>query len=99
MNRTVIITTGTRTKAQNIAKQYQDDRVVFADSMPVPTPLLNSGKFIQLPSLSAPHFIHELLKACLNHSADLVVLLSEEEIQLVLPQKILFEEYNIDIIC
>lgn len=99
MNRTVIITTGTSTKAQSIARQYIDYRVVFADSMPVPKPLLNSGKFLQLPLPTAPHFIHELLKACLNHSAELLVLLSAEEIQRVLPQKVLFEEYNIEIVC
>ena len=99
MNRTVIITSGTSAEAQKLAKQYANDQVFFADSMPVPLPFLNSGKFIQLPNLSAPHFIHELLKACLNQSADLLVILSAEEIQMVSPEKILFEEYNIKVVC
>lgn len=99
MNRTIIITTGTSAKAQSKAKLYSEDRVVFADSTPIPKPLLDSGRFIQIESVSSPHFIHDLLKACLNQSADLLVLMEEREVQLVLPERILFEEYNIEIVC
>ena len=99
MTKTIIITGGTSAEAQIRAKQYPGDRVVFADSMPVPSPLIASGKFVQIPAIDAPHFIHELLKACLNHDASTLVLLQKEEIQLVTPQSLLFEEYNIEILC
>jgi len=99
MSRTIIITNGTSANAQRVAKTYSDDHIVFADSLPVPKPFLDSGKFIQIPPVSSPHFLHELLKACLNQHADLLILQSPEEIKSVLPQKLLFEEYNIEIIC
>jgi len=98
-NSTIIITQGTSAAAQKRAKDYPIDQVFFADSVPVPKPLLNSGKFIQLPPVSAPTFIHELLKACLDKNASILLLLSEYEIELVLPEKFLFEEYNIEVIC
>jgi len=99
MNKTVIITGGTSAEAQIRAKQYTSNRVVFADSMPVPSPLIASGKFVQIPAIDAPHYIHELLKACLDNDASVLVLLQKEEIQLVTPQSLLFEEYNIEIVC
>ena len=99
MNNTVIITSGTSAKAQSLAKSYPNDEIIFADSLPVPKPLLDSGKFIQLPAISAPHFIHELLKACLDKNANILALQTDAEIKLIIPQKLLFEEYNIEIIC
>jgi|SRR5690554_1994321 hypothetical protein len=99
LTNTIIITQGTSIGAQKRAKAYPIDQVIFADSSPVPKPLLDSGKFIQLPSVNAATFIHELLKACLDKNATTLLLLSESEIELVLPEKFLFEEYNIDVIC
>ena len=99
MSRTIIITAGTSAKSQGLAKSYPNDHVIFADSSPVPKPLLASGKFIQLPAVSTPHFIHELLKACLDQNASLLVLQSEAEVAVITPQKLLFEEYNIEIVC
>lgn len=95
----IIITQGTSAGAQKRAKDYPVDQVFFADSVPVPKPLLNSGRFIQLPPVSAQTFIHELLKACLDKNASTLLLLSEAEIELVLPEKFLFEEYDIEVIC
>src|SRR5690606_34372816 len=95
----IIITQGISAMAQKRAKEYESDRVIFADWAPIPTPLLNSGKYLQLPPFSAPTFIHELLKACLDTQADTLLLISEAEIELVLPEKFLFEEYNIELIC
>jgi len=99
MIKTVIITGGTSIDAQVKARNYTGHRVVFADSLPVPSPLIASGKFVQIPPIDAPHYIHELLKACLDQDANLLVLLHKEEIALVTPQSLLFEEYNIEIVC
>lgn len=99
LTKTILITQGTSATAQKRAKSYLTDHVFFADSLPVPKPLIDSGKFIQLPSVSASTFIHELLKACLDTNASVLLLLSESEIELVLPEKFLFEEYNIEVIC
>ncbi len=98
-NNTIIITQGTSAAAQKRAKEYSASNVFFADSVPVPKPLLSSGKFIQLPPVSAQTFIHELLKACLDKNANTLMLLSESEIEIVLPEKFLFEEYDIEVIC
>lgn len=98
-NNIIIITQGTSAAAQKRAKDYPIDEVYFADSVSVPKPLLNSGKFIQLPPVAAHTFIHELLKACLDKNANTLLLLSESEIELVLPEKFLFEEYDIEVIC
>jgi len=98
-NNTIIITQGMSAAAQKRAKAYLTDQVIFADSAPVPKPLLNLGKYIQLPPVTAPIFIHELLKACLDRNASILLLLSESEIELILPEKFLFEEYNIEVIC
>lgn len=56
------------------------------------------GKYIQLPDPNSPSFIHVLLTSCLDHAADTLVLLADQERTLVGSQKQLFEEYNIEII-
>lgn len=97
MEATVIITEGTSTLAQNSAKNYPGAFVIFADSNPVPEVLVKMGKFIQLPAITSPSFIHELLKVCLDHGASRLILLSDQERALVGPQKQLFEEFNIQL--
>jgi len=99
MNKTIIITAGTSAQSQALAKSYPNDHIVFADSLPVPKPLLDSGRFVQLPAITAHHFIHELLKVCLDQDASLLVIQSEAEVAIIAPQKLLFEEYNIEIKC
>ena len=98
MKRTIIITAGTGAEAQSNAKNYPDARIIFADSRPVPEVLVKMGKYVQLPDPESPAFIHELLKCCLDHGADTIVLLSEREQALLQPQKLLFEEYSIQLI-
>lgn len=98
MKKTIIITEGTSAKAQEQTRKYPDAEIIFADSRPVPALLIKMGKYIQLPAPEASTFIHELLKSCLDHNATALVLLSEEERRTVEPQKMLFEEFNIQLI-
>lgn len=93
---TVIITSGTSAEAQVTARKYPDARIVFADYS-VPEVLVKSGKYVQLPSINSASFIHVLLKICLDHHASVLILLSDEEKSLVEPQKLLFEEFNIQL--
>lgn len=98
LEKTVIITKGISAEAQSHAKEYSDATIIFADSAPVPAVLVNMGKYIQLPDPSSASFIHILLKYCLDYNADILVLLSSQEWEVVSPQKQLFEEYNIQLI-
>lgn len=94
---TVIITKGTSAQAQIAAKNYPASRVIFADTSSVPDVLVKAGKYIQLPALNSVSFIHELLKVCLDQEASVLVLLSDDEKALIEPQKLLFEEFNIQL--
>ena len=99
INKTVIITAGTSSRSQSPARAYQQHNVIFADFLPIPSPLLSSGRFVQLPDVGAAHFIHELLKVCLDREADILVVQSPEEAKVLAGQELLFEEYNIEVIC
>ena len=97
-NTTVIITAGTSSQSQSLARNYEQHNVVFADFQPIPSPLLSSGRFVQLPEVKAPHFIHELLKVCLDRDASILVLQTAEEVEILAGQELLFEEYNIEVL-
>jgi hypothetical protein len=96
---TVIITAGTSARSQSLARNYEQYHVVFADYMPIPSPMLSSGRFVQLPDVKAAHFIHELLKVCLDREAAMLVLQTPEEAEALAGQQLLFEEYNIEVVC
>lgn len=98
MKKTVIITKGISADAQSHAKAYPEANIIFADSNPVPEVLVKMGKYIQLPNPSSSSFIHILLKYCLDYNADILVLLSPRELEIISSQKQLFEEYNIQLI-
>jgi len=97
-NPTVIITAGTSSRSQSLARNYEQYNVVFADYNPIPSPLLSSGRFVQLPDVKSAHFIHELLKVCLDHDASKLILQSPEEVQTLAGQELLFDEYNIEVV-
>lgn len=97
-NKTVIITAGTSSKSQSLARNYEQHNVVFADFQPIPSPMLSSGRFVQLPDVNAPYFIHELLKICLDRDASILVLQTPEEVKTLAGQELLFEEYNIEVV-
>lgn len=91
----ILLTGGMSAFSQRVAKLFPDDKLVFADSHPIPSPFLQSGKYAAIPPPSKASFAHEILKLCLDHDITMVVLLRKEELIPMAESKLLFAEYGI----
>lgn len=98
-SRTFMITQGISPYAQRITSRYFSQwPLVFASSVAVPQPLLEAGNHVQIPSADHSSFVHELLKACLDHQVSYLLPLGQEEALALRGAKILFEEYGIEVL-
>ncbi|HLT42007.1 MAG TPA: hypothetical protein VKZ95_04820 [Sphingobacteriaceae bacterium] len=91
----VLITSGISAFAQRVAKLFAEKNLVFADSKPIPTPFINTGKYVAIPSPDKSSYVHEVLKVCLDLSINKVVPLGKDEYLPLARSKVLFEEYGI----
>lgn len=98
-SRTLMLTQGISPYAQRIAKRYLSQwPLVFASSVAVPQPLLDTGNHVHIPSADHSSFVHVLLKACLDHQVSYMLPLGQEEALALRGAKILFEEYGIEVL-
>src|SRR5690606_12983397 len=91
----ILLTGGMSAFVQRVAKLFPDDHLIFADSHPIPAPLLQSGIYWAIPSPSKSSFAHEILKLCLDHNINIMVPFRKEELMPMAESKLLFEEYGI----
>lgn len=94
----VLITSGISAFTQRVAKLFAEKNVVFADSKPIPTPFLNTGKYVAIPSPDKSSYVHEVLKVCLDLSINKVLPLGKDEHLPLAKSRVLFEEYGIVIL-
>jgi len=94
----ILVTGGVSAFAQRVITLFPHDQFVLADSHAIPSPLLQSGNYIQIPAPDEPVFVHELLKRCLDLGISLVIPLRKGELLPLAQSKPLFEEYGIIIL-
>lgn len=92
-----LITAGTDAAAFRLARLLNDRNIVFASTEEISN--ITDKRFIKIPSVNSASFIHELLKLCLDLGIEEVYPLNKDEIIELSQSKLLFEEYNIKIIC
>jgi len=89
---------GVTAQAQRLRRAYNEADIWFTDSVAIPSVLLDSGRYMQLPPTTSATFLHEVLKKCLDVSADKLVVLRPEEWKLLSVQTGLFEEYGVELV-
>lgn len=94
----ILITSGISAFTQRVAELFPENNIFFADSNPIPSVLLSSGKYLTIPSPEKASFIHEVLKLCLDLSILKLLPLSYEELMPLAKNRLLFEEYGISIL-
>ena len=94
----ILITSGNSAFSQRVAKLFPEMDLFFADSKPIPTPFVKSGKYISIPSPEKASFVHEVLKVCLDLSIDKLLPLNDSELMPLAKSSALFEEYGIMIL-
>lgn len=98
MQNSVLITKGMRPFAQRVAKLLiASYRPLFGSAEDVPDVLLNQGNFLQIPPVTKPTFMHELLKHCLDKGVAAVLPLGMEELHPLAEVRPLFAEYGVDV--
>jgi hypothetical protein len=94
----VLITSGISAFTQRVSKLFTGRNLFFADSNPIPTPFLNTGKYVAIPSPEKSSYVHEVLKVCLDLAINKVLPLRKGEHLPLAKSKVLFEEYGIVIL-
>lgn len=94
----VLITQGTRPFAQRVAKFLQAQHMVlFGSAEEFPEVLLRSGNYLRIPAVTAPVFVHEILKVCLDNGIETLIPLGEHELYPMAKARQLFSEYGISV--
>jgi hypothetical protein len=92
-----LITAAVTAEAYRLKNALGRKDVILGDYMELPDVLVQSGKVIALPNPKNTAYTHQMLALCLDKSVNNVYVLREEEKELLLHAKQLFEEYDIQI--
>ena len=94
----VFITGGKSALALKMAKAFGSHQIVLADYGEMPNFLSSAYTFISLGEKNGDTIAHSLLNYCLNEEVDLILPLHTFEIVAMAKAKVLFAEFNIEII-
>ncbi|MHA4895271.1 hypothetical protein ACXZ1K_11000 [Pedobacter sp. PWIIR3] len=94
----ILITGGKSAQALKLIKQFPEDTIVLADYGEVPSFPSAAYRFISLGVQNDDIIAHNLLSSCLDELVDAILPVNQIEFQEVQKSKVLFEEFNIDII-
>lgn len=94
----ILITAGKSALALKIAKAFETHQVIIADYGEMPNFSSSLYKFISLGEKNEDTTAHSLLNICLNEAIDWILPLHAFEVIAMTKAKVLFNEFNIDII-
>lgn len=94
----LLITGGTAATALKILKAFEGHEVVLADYGDVPTVSTKAYHFISLGVKNEDIVAHNILNACLNEGADMVLPLYSFEAEAIAKSKVLFNEFGIEVL-
>jgi len=92
-----LITAAATAEAYRTKNALNKEDVILGDYMELPDILLQSGKVITLPNPKNAAYTHQMLALCLDKAINSVYALREDEKELLLNTKQLFQEYDIEI--
>lgn len=97
----ILLTCGTESFTQRVSSAFKqadpEISLFFASSEEFPEVLKNTGKYFSLPAVDSDVFVHELLKLCLYLEIDYLIPLDSREVENLNKQRILFEEYGMEV--
>ncbi|SEM92019.1 hypothetical protein SAMN05216436_10957 [bacterium A37T11] len=93
----ILISQGTHPFAQRLAKLLVSFECCYGITDPH-SPLLQTTKYLLIPDAGSPHFVHGLLKSCLDRQIQLLIPLGQRELIPLAQAAPLFSEYGIDIL-
>ena len=94
----ILITGGKSALALKLLKGFSQQQVVLADYGEMPNFSSATYSFLSLGEKNEDAIAHNLLNYCLNESIDVVLPLHAFEILPVAKAKVLFNEFNIDLL-
>lgn len=94
----ILITGGKSAQSLKLVKTFADDNIVLADYGDMPSIPSARYYFISLGERNDEIIAHNLLNHCLNEGVDAVLPLHEFEIADIAKSKVLFEEFNIQVL-
>ena len=94
----ILITGGKSAVALKLLKAFENEEVILADYGEVPSFPSSSYKFISLSEKNEDITAHVLLNHCLDYGVDYLLPLYEFEIEPVDKAKILFQEFNVNLL-
>jgi hypothetical protein len=92
-----LITGAASAEAYRLKSALNREEVILGDYLELPEVLVQSGKVIALPTPKNAAYTHQMLALCLDKAINRIYVLREEEKELLLNAKQLFEEYDIQI--
>jgi len=92
-----LITAAATAEAYRLKNALSEDEVILGDYEELPDVLLQSGKVIILPNPRNAAYTHQMLALCLDKAINKIYALREDEKELLLNAKQLFQEYDIQI--
>lgn|SRR5690606_1309778 len=94
----ILITYGTRPLAQRVSKLLRSKfEILYCSNESIPD-LLLKGDYRKIPTGVDPTFAHELLKLCLDDGCQYILPLGKMELGALHQARVLFKEYDIDIL-
>lgn len=94
----ILITAGKSALAQKLLKAFNQDMVVLADYGEMPNFSTSNRSFISMGEKNEDTIAHTLLNHCLNEGVELILPLHAFEILPVAIAKVLFNEFNIELL-
>ena len=92
-----LITAANSSEAYSLKNTLTAGDTLLGDYLELPDLLVRSGKVLRLPNPQNPAYTHQMLALCLDKDIDTIYALREQEKQLLLNAKQLFNEYDIKI--
>jgi len=87
-----------RAFAQRVARRLPASyKPLFGSAEEVPQVLLDQGNFCSLLPVTAPAFLHQLLKVCLDRQVAAILPLGIEELYPIAEARSLFSEYGVEV--
>jgi hypothetical protein len=93
----ILITGGKSATTLKLLKAYQGDEIVLADYGDIPSFSSANYKFITLGEVNDA-IAHNILNICLDYGIDAILPVHEFEINPIAKAKVLFEEFNIQVL-
>ena len=94
----ILITGGKSATALKVRRAFENEQVILADYGDVPSFSSSTYQLISLGEKNEETIAHNLLNHCLDDAIDIIIPLNRFEIEPLAKAKILFDEFNVNVL-